>query len=307
MTAAGADDAALRSSVEAICARHGLVAESIRRYTTGSLPVYAVGTRWVVKLFPPHDQQGALIEEQALNAVAGQLPIPTPQVHESGQMEGWRYVLMTQLAGRLLSEAWPEIPAADRERFASELGATLAALHDIDTSKLDLLRCDWTAFIEGQRASAVERQRAHGLDAHWLEQIPDYLDRWMPPLKGPRALLHTEVMREHLLVAPVGDRWRLTGLFDFEPATVGAPEYDFASVGLFVSAGDARFLGRTLRAYHRHDVIQDETFSRRILAYAILHRYSNLAWYLERLPPARDVLDLDSLAESWFAVGSAGR
>ncbi len=291
------------SGVEVICARHGLGAEPIRRYATGSLPVYAVGARWVLKLFPPHDEQGALIEEQALIAVAGRLPIPTPQLHASGELEGWRYVLMTQLEGRLLSEAWPEIPAVDRDRFAGELGETMATLHSIDTSSLDLLQCDWSAFVEEQRDSAVERQRAHGLDAHWLDQIPEYLDKWIPSLEGPRGLLHTELMREHLLVAPGENRWTLTGLFDFEPATVGASEYDFASFGLFVSAGDARFLGRTLRAYGRPDAMQDETFSRRILAYTILHRYSNLGWYLERLPPVRNLTELDSLAERWFAVG----
>ena len=295
-------DAALRPGVEVICARHGLGAEPIRRYSTGTLPVYAVGARQVLKLFPPLERQGALIEEQALAAVAGRLLIPTPQLCGSGELDGWRYVLMTQLEGRLLSDAWPEISGADRDRFASELGETLAALHTLDTSNLDSLRCDWPTFLDRQRESAVERQRAHGLEPQWLEQIPDFLDRWMPAPEGPRALLHTELMREHLLIAPRNNCWTLTGLFDFEPATIGSPEYDFASFGLFVSAGDARFLGRALRAYGRPDAIGDETFSRRILAYTILHRHANLRWYLDRLPPPKGRIDLDSLAARWFAA-----
>jgi hypothetical protein len=56
-----------------------------------------------------------------------------------------------------------------------------------------------------------------------------------------RVLLHTEIMREHLLVTPHADGWSLSGLFDFEPAMRGAREYEFASVGLFVSRGDAAF------------------------------------------------------------------
>jgi hygromycin-B 7''-O-kinase len=64
------------------------------------------------------------------------------------------------------------------------------------------------------------------------------------------VLLCTEVMREHLLVSedPAG-AWRLSGLIDFEPAMRGEREYEFASVGVFVAEGDARFLTRTLASY----------------------------------------------------------
>jgi hygromycin-B 7''-O-kinase len=40
---------------------------------------------------------------------------------------------------------------------------------------------------------------------------------------------------------------------------------------------------------------------RRLLALAILHRYSNLSWWMQRLPePARPTLD--ALADCWFAT-----
>jgi hygromycin-B 7''-O-kinase len=297
-----ADDAALRAGVAAICARYRLGGEPIRRYSTGTQPVYAIGANCVLKLFPPPDSDGGLAEEDALAAVAGRLPVATPQVLGSGEMDGWRYVLMTQLEGRLLSDAWPDIPAADRDRFGVELGETLAALHGIDTSPLDRLKVDWPAFLQRQRDTAVEHQRERGLAARWLQQIPEFLDTWMPAAEAPRALLHTELMREHLLVAPRKNRWELTGLFDFEPAMVGAAEYDLAAYGLFVSAGNSRLFGRTLRAYGRSDAIGDDAFARRILAYTLLHRYSNLSWYLQRMPPAPHERDLDALAERWFGA-----
>jgi len=298
------DAAALARGVATICARHGLDREPLRRYPTGSLPVYALGTGWVVKLFPPFDRHAALVEAQALAAVAGRLPVPTPVLCGSGELDGWRYVLMTQLDGQLLSSAWHEVAAADRDRLATELGEMLAALHSVDPSHLDLLQCDWPAFLAQQRASAIERQRALGVDARWLEQLPEFLARWMPAPHGHTALLHTELMREHLLITPAPNRWTLSGLFDFEPAMVGVAEYDLASFGLFVSAGDARFLGRALRAYGRGDAIDDPEFPRRVLAYAILHRYSNLRWYLERLPPGSHCTDLDSLAVHWFTASA---
>ncbi|MEV6906605.1 hypothetical protein [Amycolatopsis sp. NPDC051071] len=93
-----------------------------------------------------------------------------------------------------------------------------------------------------------------------------------------------------------GERLRLAGLFDFEPAMRGAAEYDFVAVGLFVSGGDKDFLRRLLSGY---GVTPDEEFSRRCLAYALLHVYSNFTWYL-RVLPAPEEPTLESLARAWW-------
>jgi hygromycin-B 7''-O-kinase len=122
------------------------------------------------------------------------------------------------------------------------------------------------------------------------------------PVSTPRVLLHTEVMRQHLLAGEGPDgRWRLCGLVDFEPAMRGEREYEFVAVGVFVAEGDARFLARTMTAYgYRHDQLGPE-FRRRLLAWGIVHRYSNLTWWMRRLPePAQPVLG--ALADRWFAT-----
>ncbi|MGC5411528.1 aminoglycoside phosphotransferase family protein, partial [Streptomyces sp. DT225] len=80
---------------------------------------------------------------------------------------------------------------------------------------------------------------------------------------------------------------------DFEPAMTGDPAYDFVAVGLFVTCGDPDLLGRLSKAYGR-------TFDpSALLAYTLLHVYSNLPWYLREMPrPARETLP--ALAEAWF-------
>jgi hygromycin-B 7''-O-kinase len=301
------DDDALHAGVAAVCARHGLGSEVVARCPGGSVPVYAVGERHALKLFPSGARAFAVTEERALAAVAGRLPFPTPVPVAAGTLGGWSYVLMSRLRGRLLVEAWPELAAADRDRLAAEFGRGVAALHALDVAPLSELTQDWGAFLRAQRATAGERQRARGLESRWLDQIPDFLDAWMPLTDGPRSLLHTELMREHLLVAPGPRGWAVTGLFDFEPAMVGAPEYDLASFGVFVSCGDGRFLRRALRAYGYDKRALDGALQRRLLAYAILHRYSNLRWYLERLPAAGET-SLEALAARWWSleVATAG-
>jgi len=294
------DDAALAPGVAAILARHGLADAATQRYDSGSLPVYAVGGSHVLKLFPPTEQAHASIEWRTLQAVRNALPIPTPQPVAADTQDGWPYVLMSQLPGQRLVSAWPALSGLERDRMADTLGEAIAALHAIDTAALTDFEPRWDAFIAAQAASAAPRQRERGLDPTWVERIPDFVQCWMPPPAPRHVLLHTELMREHLLVVRDAAGWRLSGLFDFEPAMLGAPEYDFASFGLFVSCGDARFLGRALRAYGYAPHQLDDSLQHRLMAHALLHRYSNLRWYLERLP-SPEAATLEQLAARWWS------
>jgi aminoglycoside phosphotransferase (APT) family kinase protein len=78
-----------------------------------------------------------------------------------------------------------------RMRLAAQLGAALAALHQITVPGLG--PPDWARFVAGQRAGSVARQRARGLGEPWLAQIPDFLDSVRLPASPP-VLLHTEVI-----------------------------------------------------------------------------------------------------------------
>ncbi|MFD6435104.1 aminoglycoside phosphotransferase family protein [Streptomyces venezuelae] len=291
------DDTIVRPGAEDLCARLGLAGAPLTRYSAGSQPVYAVGDAHVLKLFPAMDARDAVTEARVLSHVEGRLPVPTPRLHDEGPYDnGWRYVLMSRLPGEDLSVAWPRIPRADRERVVTDAAEALAALHALDPAPLaDVLGPgDWGAFVGRQRAGAVDRQRKCGLPEAWLEQLPAFLDSVPLPDTGSvrPALLHTEFMRQHLIVDPA-DGWRLTGLFDFEPAMIGDPAYDFVGVGLFVTRAEPGLLARFMKAYGR-------TFEPRLLlAYTLLHVYSNLPWYLRELPAPPEPTP-DALAEAWF-------
>jgi hygromycin-B 7''-O-kinase len=305
------DETRLMPGVQVICSRHGLAGHDVVRFAGGSLPVYAVGSARVLKLYPPCYRGELETESDALALLAGRLPIPTPRVDATGALDDWSYVLMERLHGRSLADAWPEIPPDQREPLADALGECLATLHAVDAQETRVPRPDWAGFVRQQRTRCVEQQRARGLGPEWIEQIAPFLDAIdgidgvdavAPGPPGRGGLLHTEVMREHLLVAPGARGPVLSGLFDFEPAMIGAREYEFASVGIFVSCGDRAFLRRLLRAYgYRADEL-DLGLQRRFMAHALLHRYSNLRWYLERVPPQPGDRTLDDLAARWWAV-----
>jgi hygromycin-B 7''-O-kinase len=171
----------------------------------------------------------------------------------------------------------------------------LAALHGLDPEPLHpiLGPADWAGFLAGQRATALERQREVNLPDPWLRQIEGFPES-VPTAPGrERVLLHTEVIREHLMVDP--GSWTLSGLLDFECALTGDRAYEFVAAGLFVSRGDPYLLGRILAAYGR-------SFDpRELLAYTLLHVHSNLPECLSELlaPPEPT---LDSLALTWFGT-----
>ncbi|MEV8532382.1 aminoglycoside phosphotransferase family protein [Streptomyces sp. NPDC051211] len=290
------DETVMRPGAEDLCARLGLAGAPLTRFPDGSQPVYAVGDEHVLKLFPGAAAEDGVAEGRVLSHLQGRLPVPTPQVRSFGPYEnGWQYVLMSRLRGENLARAWDRIPQGDRERLVTETGEALAVLHSLDPGPLrDVLGPgDWGAFLDRQRDGAVEQQRAHGLPDHWLEQIPEFLAS-VPLPRTPRpALLHTEVMQQHFLVDP--DGWQLTGLFDFEPAVIGDRAYDFVGVGLFVTRGDPKLLARLAGAYgHTFEPAE-------LLAYTLLHVYSNLPWYLRELDAPAEAT-LPALAEAWFGT-----
>jgi hygromycin-B 7''-O-kinase len=298
----GGDEAALRPGVERLCRTLGVDAAGLTRYAAGSRPVYAVGDL-VLKLFPPvATWPDYRIEAELLPALPGRLPTATPRVHAAGEQDGWGYILMSRLPGLPLGGVWDRVPAADRDRLAGDLGETIAALHRVPPPEIaGWWPDDWPAFVARQRAEVAGEQLGLGLPAAWADQIPGFLDEVAPPIRPP-ALLHTEVMREHLLVSQdAGGAWRLSGLIDFEPAMRGDPEYEWGAVAVFVSEGDGAFLARTLTAYGYPRDQLDRALRRRLLAWLLLHRYSNLAWYLRRMPTP-DGPTLDALADRWFAT-----
>lgn len=270
-------------------------------FDDGSLPVYAVGDQLVLKLYPPVYLDELTTERTMLEVLHGKLPVPTPGVVHAGTRDGWGYVVMERLPGRTLKQVWPELSTADKLALAPKIGEALSTLHSVRDPALSVLAPqDWTAFLAGQRAKLVDHHRETALAEHWLAQLPEFVDS--VDLGTPETVpVHTEVMRDHLMVTREGDNWRLSGLFDFEPAMRGAPEYEFGAVGLFVSGGDRAVLRSLLLAYGYRPADLGAEFSRRCLAYALLHVYSDFRWYLDVLP-APEKPTFASLADAWWGV-----
>jgi hygromycin-B 7''-O-kinase len=294
------DEATYVPAIREICRRHGLADDALAKFSDGSTIVFGVGDRLVVKLFEPIYAENAATERAVLAHVHGRLGVPTPGIVAAGELEDWRYVVMDRLPGDTLASVWADVVEADRRALCRRVGEAVARLHALPVDGLRLPYPAWDAFVARQREGCVEQQRSRGLAEAWVEQVPAFLASVDLPPAEP-ALLHTEIMREHVLVRRGAEGWEVSGVFDFEPAMVGAPEYDFASAGIFLAGGDSALLRAFLLGCGYADADFTAELPRRIMAYALLHRYSNLRWYLETIPP-RAATTLDELAAEWFAA-----
>lgn len=294
------DEGVLRPGVNGLFRHLGVEPAPAARFPTGSLPVYGADDV-VLKLFPQVHVEEYPVEAAVLTAVNDKLPIATPRLLACGERDGWGYVLMSRLPGVSLDTVWGQTTQDQRDRLADDLGAAVAALHALPLPEIDdWWPSDWDAFVTGQRADCLDRQRARGLPETWLAQIPDALNADLTS-RAP-VLLHTEIMREHLLVHPdPAGGWRYSGLIDFEPAMRGNREYEFVGIGCFVAQGDHRFLGRVLRAYGYADHELDRAFQSRMMAWALLHYYSNLPRWMKHLPEPTEPT-FDALADRWFGT-----
>jgi len=290
------DEEVVRPAAEDLAGRLGLAGAGLCRYPEGSRPVYAVDGRRVLKFYPAVSAPDGVTEALVLDYVSGKLPVATAELLAQGEYEnGWRYVLMSRLAGTELATAWPAIAGPHRDRIASEAGELLAALHGLDPGPLRgvLGPAGWDGFLASQRATARQRQRDVELPDRWLSQVEGFLAS-VPLTPGrERVLLHTEVTRGHLLVDP--GTWTLSGLLDFETAVAGDRSYELAGAGLAVPRGDPRLLGRMLAGYGRG------FDPRELLAYTLLHQHSNLTECLREFPAPPEPT-LDSLALTWFGT-----
>lgn len=278
------DEQALRPGVEALCRHLGLDGD-VERFADGSLPVYSVGERHVLKLFPAVHLDEVATERDLLEAVHGRLPVRTPELFAAGEFGGWGFVHMERLHGDVVKDVWPGLDEAGRKSIARQVGEALAALHEIEPPVKE--PADWGRFVEGQTSGCVARQVSRGLDPAWVEQIPDFLDS-VDLRDAETVLTHTEVMSAHLLTAD----GEVTGLFDFEPAMRAAREYEFVATGVFLTRGETGPKQALLHGYGR------AVDPREVMAYTLLHVYSNLAWYLREVPTTATTFD--GLAEHWF-------
>ena len=276
---------------------NNLPQSELETFSTGSCPVFGVDGKYIIKMFAPLNTQHFDVERNALSFLSKAGFDYSPTIVATGKTFGWHYILMQRVLGKSLAEIWAKLGVDDKVRIVRELGAISKCLHNLPTQGLTLGPSVWSEFINQQKQTAQSWHRKRALSEDFLIQLPNFLESVSLSNSSRMAFLHTELMRDHIFVQKERGEWRVSGIIDFEPAALGNPEYDFASVGLFVTM-DETYLFKSFLEGYGFD-FADTELSERVMVYAALHRYSNLNWYLSFMPQGDS---FEQLSKKWFSL-----
>lgn len=209
--------------------------------------VYLVDSQWAFR-FPRRAEAVPWLERerQIMATVAAALPGLVPQFRWLGQptddfphpFVGYRWL--------------PGVPAhraKDLAALAADLGAALSALHEIDPAGIPPTPPRWEDQpwdTDAAELAAVAHRLEPMLSPSLLGAARPYLRAEIPAPanRGPRRLIHNDLVADHVLVDPATGR--LAGITDFGDAMVDDPVLDF--VGL-ITIGDRHFVAQVLQHY----------------------------------------------------------
>ncbi|MGB9178510.1 MAG: aminoglycoside phosphotransferase family protein [Pyrinomonadaceae bacterium] len=296
-----------QQAAETICARHRLSYKSVRRSPLGENIIFFVDERYVIKIYAPFRAQYGR-EQAALEfAQTAKLSVKTPAVVHTGEIEGWPYLVMTHLAGVPMREVWAGLEARQRFEIVSRLGVAMRELHAYPAPLSEVaLNRDWHQFIEQKAGESVERQRACGANAEWIESLPAYIAARMKqlPAEFRPVLLHGDVHPGNVLLVEKDGRWRVSGLFDFGDSFCGFREYEFVAPGVLMVQGRRELQREMLMAYGYTEAQLDLNLRARLMLLTILYECSDLRKYALRLDAQAIHLTLDELEAAIWTFAS---
>jgi hygromycin-B 7''-O-kinase len=271
-----------------------LAVSVVSRDPSGESVVLLGDNRYVLKIYRPW-KRGFERETSALKRLCGRLPIPVPEIVAEGDLEGYKYLITTAVPGRLVTRAeWLALARDVQVDIVAQLADLFRALHGLEIDGIDF---HWPAFISGNAARAVERQRSEGGNPEWIESLPAYIERNLPLVKiaQPHVFLHGDIHFGNLRLNDENGRLEISGVFDFADSLCGSHEYDFLAPGVLMFQGQGDLQREFFRSYGYADADINEEMRRRMMMLTILYEFSSLRRYAERLSPEAVDLTLDEL------------
>jgi len=290
------NDDVWQQAAATICERHRMTYTNLRRSPQGENIIFFVDGTFVVKIFGPL-RENYLRETAALDFSQGKLSIKTPELMTTGEIEGWSYLVMTQLAGYASREVWASVGRRDRLEIISRLGVAMSELHAHHAPLQTALDRDWRGFIERQAQESVEQQRACSANPEWLESLPAYIAARLEllPTNHTPVFLHGDIHAGNLLLTQEDGGWQISGLIDFGDSLCGFNEYEFVAPGVLMVQGDSELQRALLLAYGYTEGQLDLNLRARLMLLTVLYECSDLRKYALRLTPEAMYLTLDEL------------
>ena len=270
------------AAARALCERHDLPAGELSRRLDGGNVVYRAGASHFIKLFAPLFVAEHAGELAALELVTGKLPVATPELTASGELEGWPYMVLRAVPGLPAAECWSRLDPGGQLRVAREIGELARAIRGLPIDGLGALPRDWPAFLAERRASFLSDHRRRGAPEALVEGLLQLVERASLP-SGPLVLLHADLADVNVLLAQGDGGWHVSGVIDFGDGFVGAADYELVTPGEFLFCGRPDLVRAFLVAYGYPEQALDEALAARLLALTVLHRFANVGRLARRV------------------------
>lgn len=290
------DDFACNELARSICASRSTLFNGERIYE-GSRILYKLHENKIVKIFSSDELSFCENEAEYLTMLNGRLNVTTPELITNGVHNNYPFLIMQKLEGSLLRSVWNELPHWEKKQILTQIAHVLKKLHSLPCNLTKSSRSSWNSFIGAQAEQLTQNHKEFGLGSDWTTRISNFIENTeaIEYLVDP-VICHTEIMQEHLFVRKHNGSFRITGLIDFEPSMIAIPEYDFCSVGLFICAGERGLFKHFLESYGYSGN------SKGIMRMLLLHRYSNMKWFMSTIPQSISINSIEDLCDYWFGV-----
>jgi hygromycin-B 7''-O-kinase len=277
-----------------ICHKHHVEFGELQRAQGTENVVFFIDDTFIVKIYTPL-RNGYAREKGGLEFAAGKSSITFPTIHAGGNFEGFDYLIMTRISGRMITRAeWLKTESSVQVQLIHELARGLSELHTPEPGDINF---HWGEFIRMQLDSVMDRQRESGATQQWLEALPAYLEKNLDLIpKDPRIVfMHGDVHFGNLAVVDESGGLKIAGMFDLSDSLTGFHEYEFVAPGVLMIQGQGELQREFFRAYGYPDQEINEELRTRLMLLTILYECSSLRRYATRLGPGAEKLTLNEL------------
>jgi aminoglycoside phosphotransferase (APT) family kinase protein len=166
-------------------------------------------------------------EVSILASAARHLPVPEIiYADEKGEEDIGPYALYPYIEGMTFQELKFIGNREDMAQAAFAVGETLARLEAVPVPA-SLFSSPYAATDAFLNSPVLARR----LGARDMERLGNFISGWLPEigrLNEKNALVHGDFNNRNTLLRRQGDRWRVTGILDWELAFSGSPLWDVA-------------------------------------------------------------------------------
>lgn len=296
------DNVFWEKKINEIIKLEGLEAQKITRFKYGSSIVYSYNSEYVIKLYPIFYRDEYLREVEVFETLEGKInTVEIPKMIKSNQFEGWDYIIMTELHGKLLIDIWHELSIEEKQILSKDLGKVIKEFHSISIESFKYIDINWENFMRTQISNMKEYHKKLKLNQQLYAELDDYVDEKYIDYQPQKRLLTGEYTPFNLFMENLNGKWRLTGLIDFADCFLGDPIYDLLGPILFMFTGDKDLIRGFLTNYGYKEDDINEFLQKKLMIYTILHRFSNINNYIAKNKLAKQTNNFAELAELFFS------